>query len=121
MPFVKGQSGNPKGRNPKPRELHEIEELAKTMSVPALMRLSYWVGADDPRASISAAIALLNRAYGMPKQALAMTADITVSENNVIEEMRERIRALRNEPARLVTSAKSLSDSDYRVEQRDAA
>jgi hypothetical protein len=102
MPFVKGQSGNPKGRAPKPRELHEIEELAKTMALPALMRLSAWLSCDDPRASIAAATAILNRAYGMPKQAVAMTADITVTENNVIEEMRERIRALRNEGPHLI-------------------
>jgi hypothetical protein len=109
MVFVKGQSGNPKGRIKKSAELLEVEALAKTMAVPALMRLSYWVGCDDPRASITASIAILNRAYGAPKQ--AFSGDLTITTTTqILDDMRERARTLRNEP-----------EPPHLIEQRDAA
>lgn len=64
-PFQKGQSGNPSGRQHIPAE---VIELARSYAPEAIDRLAYWMRADDPRASPSASIALLNRGYGMPSQ-----------------------------------------------------
>lgn len=66
--FKKGESGNPGGR---PAEIAEVQELARTHTTKAIERLAYWMDTDNPKASVSAALALLNRAWGMPVQPLA--------------------------------------------------
>jgi|SRR3954454_11217946 len=65
MPFVKGQSGNPGGR---PKEIKEVVELARQFTTTAILRLADWVNSDDPRASVAAAQALLDRGWGKPLQ-----------------------------------------------------
>ncbi len=65
MPFKKGQSGNPGGR---PKEDDEIKRLARIHAPDALKRLAYWLKSDNPKASVSAAQALLDRGYGKPAQ-----------------------------------------------------
>lgn len=67
MPFVKGQSGNPGGR---PKEAEEVKRLAREHTEHAIARLAFWLDSDNPKASVSAAISLLDRAYGKPAQAL---------------------------------------------------
>lgn len=69
MPFKKGQSGNPEGRRKKTEGEREVEVLARAHGPEAIKRLAFWMGSDDARASVAASQALLNRAYGMPKQA----------------------------------------------------
>lgn len=66
MPFVKGQSGNPGGR---PKELKEIQELAR-QSAPSAIRALASIAAKgkSEAARVSAATALLDRAYGKPVQ-----------------------------------------------------
>lgn len=68
MGFKKGQSGNPGGR---PKEAPEVKALAREHSADAIKRLAYWMRSDDPRASVAASQALLDRGYGKPAQALA--------------------------------------------------
>lgn len=70
MPFIKGQSGNPGGR---PKEDAEVRELARQYSSEALNRLLDWMRADNPKASVSACQAILDRAYGKPGQAVQHT------------------------------------------------
>ena len=65
--FVKGQSGNPTGR---PKEDNEIKKLAKEHSREALERLVYWMTSEDPKASVPACNAILDRGYGKPAQAI---------------------------------------------------
>jgi hypothetical protein len=65
MPFAKGQSGNPGGP---PKEVREVVELARQFTTIAIMRLADWAQSDDPRASIAAAQALLDRGWGKPMQ-----------------------------------------------------
>jgi len=66
-PFQPGQSGNPGGR---PKANDEVKELARQYTVPAIERLVYWLASENAKASVSAANALLDRAWGKPAQAL---------------------------------------------------
>ena len=70
MPFKKGESGNPSGRKPKSPELKEVEALARSYSLEALEKLAEWMRSDNAKASSGASNAILDRAFGKPKQAI---------------------------------------------------
>lgn len=59
--FKKGQSGNPGGR---PKNLKEVKEAAREHTLLAIERLVYWAKSEEPKASVTAANALLDRAWG---------------------------------------------------------
>ncbi|MGB6441440.1 MAG: DUF5681 domain-containing protein, partial [Methyloceanibacter sp.] len=63
--FQKGMSGNPGGR---PRAAHSIQELAREHAPEAIKTLADIAKNGTPGARVSAAIALLDRAYGKPPQ-----------------------------------------------------
>jgi hypothetical protein len=67
MPFQPGQSGNPGGR---PKETAEVRQLAREHTAEIIERLLFWVRSDNPRASVAACQALLDRGYGKPSQEL---------------------------------------------------
>lgn len=69
MPFKKGQSGNPAGRQKKTEAEREVEALARKHGPAAIKRLKFWMDSNNPKASVSATQYLLNRGYGSPKQA----------------------------------------------------
>lgn len=70
MPFVKGQSGNPGGR---PKEDLEVRRLARAQTKAAIKRLVYWMKSENPKASVTACMALLDRGYGKPAQSVDLT------------------------------------------------
>ena len=63
MPFEKGKSGNPGGR---PKENKEVKELARKYTKEAISRLVFWMRSNEPRISLQASQALLDRGYGKP-------------------------------------------------------
>ena len=66
--WSKGQSGNPGGR---PKEAHDVKELARTYTVEAIEKLATWMRSDNPKASVSACNVLLERAWGKAPQTIA--------------------------------------------------
>lgn len=70
MPFEPGKSGNPGGRAPEGAMEKEVKRLAKEKSPEAIARLVEWMKSDNPKASVSACNAILDRAFGKPKQEL---------------------------------------------------
>ena len=86
--YRKGQSGNPGGR---PKEVAEVRELARTHTEAAIARLAEWMASDDPRASVAASIALLDRGWGKPMQ--QMEQDLA----KLLKEISGRTRGLPSE------------------------
>jgi hypothetical protein len=66
--FVPGVSGNPGGR---PKENDEVKQLARQHTEAAITRLVQWMQDDNPKASVAACIALLDRGWGRPTQAIS--------------------------------------------------
>lgn len=66
-PFTRGNPGGP-GR-PKLTEAQKTaRQMARALIGKAMERLEYWSLSDEPKASVAASVAILNRAEGMPKQ-----------------------------------------------------
>lgn len=66
--FVKGTSGNPGGR---PAQLAGLRELAAQHTEAAVAALARAL--DDPKTAVPAAVALLDRAWGKPQQAIELS------------------------------------------------
>ena len=68
--FKGGQSGNPGGRLAPSKQLRED---ARKFTTESLDRLVEWMRSDVPNASISAALAILERGHGKPVQSIKKT------------------------------------------------
>jgi hypothetical protein len=85
MKWVKGVSGNPGGR---PKLELSVRELAQQYSTEALETLVHVMRTGKPGDRITAANAVLDRAYGRPTQSVEMSGDrstlvdLLVSLNN---------------------------------------
>lgn len=69
-PFQKGKSGNPGGR---PKELAEVRELARKHTTVAIERLVEWMRSNQPKASVAACNAILDRGWGKAPQSMELT------------------------------------------------
>jgi hypothetical protein len=75
-----GQSGNPGGR---PNIIGEVRRLAQEHAPAAIARLAELMRSEDPRVSVTAASAILDRAVGRPEQALAISTTQAVIAGDV--------------------------------------
>lgn len=74
--FVKGASGNPGGMTKEQaKTLAQIKELAASKSEDAVEALhQIATGGEDERARVQAAVAILDRAFGKPRQELEVSS-----------------------------------------------
>lgn len=68
--FKPGHSGNPGGMA---KGTADVKALARTYTKRAIERLAEWMESDNPKASVSAAVSLINRGWGMPQQNVKAT------------------------------------------------
>jgi hypothetical protein len=89
MPFRKGKSGNPGGR---PKVVAEVQALAREHTMKAIETLNTIMCDEGAAAAarISAANALLDRAYGRPAQ----TIDTAVTSKPIEEMSDEELMAI---------------------------
>jgi hypothetical protein len=64
IPFQKGQSGNPGGKN---KQIEEMKSLARDNGTKALNRIIELIDCEDPRVCLMAAKEVLDRAFGKVK------------------------------------------------------
>ena len=102
MTWKKGQSGNPGGRVGVPAE---VRELARKHTPEAIERLVHWMRSSDARASVSAANAILDRAFGKPVQATAELPYNNEFSHPSNEELNEQFKEIAAELGLCMVSA----------------
>jgi hypothetical protein len=75
--FKPGQSGNPKGR---PKKVRELAAIADENSEKAMRKLAKLIDSDDDRVALAAAQALLDRSLGKPTQ-----TNVNVNKSDVAD------------------------------------
>jgi uncharacterized membrane protein len=90
MPFKPGQTGNPRGRAAEDRK---VKLLARQHTDKAIAKLAEWMNSDNPKASVSAACALLDRAYGKPKQTIDAQIVKRIVDESRVGTIRDKLRA----------------------------
>lgn len=74
--WVKGVSGNPKGRAPMTGEIAEVMELAYQHAPSAFRRMLELMKSTDERVALAAAEKVLDRACGKPAQAIEHSGEV---------------------------------------------
>jgi hypothetical protein len=104
---MSGQSGNPGGR---PKAALNVQELARAYTEQAVRALVEALA--DPRLKVQAAVAILDRAWGRPVQAIAAENGASLSILHLIacREVSERLQ-------QAVINGTALPSADDEVEQ----
>jgi hypothetical protein len=91
MRWQKGQSGNPGGR---PKALQEVEEAARRHTPEAIRALAGIANNEKapPAARVSAAVALLDRAWGRPRQDMRVERVVDEFDRMTDEQLRDLVR-----------------------------
>lgn len=101
-PFIKGQSGNPRGR---PKRDHDIAALARDYA-PASIAILVDIMADErtpPATRVMAARELLDRGFGRPPQALQLKHSLTVGEE--FDRFIRKLQGIDDAPPKLVVKS----------------
>jgi hypothetical protein len=77
-----GQSGNPNGR---PKKVVDVAAIARDSSDKAMTKLAKLIDSDDERIALQAAIAVLDRAVGKPKQTIEKTGKREAADYDAAE------------------------------------
>lgn len=74
MPFQPGQSGNPGGSTKLNKDVKELARVHAEAAINALV-----LALDDPKQRVSAAVALLDRGFGKPKQEVETSGSMNLN------------------------------------------
>lgn len=75
MAFQKGQSGNPSGRPKQTQQELDLIQMCKSKAPKAVKKLEALMDSENEGVALRASIALLERAYGKPRQEIDMTTN----------------------------------------------
>jgi uncharacterized protein DUF5681 len=87
--WQKGQSGNPGGKR---KDIGHIREAARQYTIEAIETLVTWMRSDNSRASVAAAMALLERGWGRPDMRIEHGGSIDLT--GIRERLERRIMSL---------------------------
>lgn len=73
--FEKGQSGNPSGRPKQTQQELDLIQACRKKAPKALATLEALLDSENESVALRASIALLERAYGKPRQEIDMTTN----------------------------------------------
>jgi hypothetical protein len=109
--FKKGVGGNPAGRTPVPKD---VKDAAKAMTSDALSTLhDVMMNGRNDASRVNAAVALLNRGWGQPKQ----TVDVDVTHTQDWSTMLDQLDAYNAKKAALAQVSAPLVIDAVEVQQ----
>ena len=88
-PWKPGESGNLSGR---PKLPPEIAKRLNELTPEAIERLAFWMRSTNPKASVAATVALLDRGLGKPAQSVDIGGDLT----HTLADLAQVVAARRN-------------------------